>query len=120
MQERPQIIWDGERVRPVSASEAQMLEQKGEAQNLSELLRSGGKIKTSSQFPGYRTRELRAETTPVYVEAAPDTPLPSQGADINWRSYRAATAEHLGIEKITQVKKQQVLEYMREHGIATE
>jgi len=120
MSEAQHVIWDGVTERVVSASEARMLEEKDMAQDMTAQPIAGHEFKTRAQFTGYKTRELRAEQPPVRALVAP-SPHITQGANApDWRSYRAATAQWLGIDKATKVKKAQVMEYLAAHGIDTE
>jgi hypothetical protein len=125
MSEPQHVIWDGRVERIVSASEARMLEEKDMAQDMTARPIAGHEFKTRAQFSGYATRELRAETPPVRVVEAPTSPPPNtQGAEhadgSDWRAYRSATAEWLGIQKATKVRKAQVMEYLKAHGLDTE
>lgn len=129
MSTRMATIWDGTKIRKVTWEEAERLEKEDKAQNMSKKTYTAGGLKKRKQFTGYLTRELRAEqpgqpTPPPASEqsSVPSTePEPSGLADgsegADWRSYKAEAAAHFGIEKVSKVKKQQVLEYMAEHGI---
>ena len=110
-------VWDGLAYRTVPEAEARKLVKQDKAQ----ICPVGGtEMKFRKQFTGYKTRELRADPTPVEAPVekveAPDKPKKKEH---DWRDYRKQAAKHYK-QSFKATKMKQVLSYMEKHlGLET-